>query len=117
MGRRDISFYDLYKLKEPKSDAQNLVQEGYQHDGIYDPSVYEDMEVNDYNFLWQDQDIIGKQFGKSIRVNLATLSPVVQRRVIEDLGLAKIDTNLQRVSMWGSGQTATGQFNERDIDL
>jgi hypothetical protein len=36
MGRRDIQFYDLYKLNEPISAVQELRQEGYWTEGIYD---------------------------------------------------------------------------------
>jgi hypothetical protein len=49
MGRRDIQFYDLYKLNVPITAVQELKQEGYWTEGIYDPEIYEDIEVTDFN--------------------------------------------------------------------
>lgn len=69
MGRRDFQFYDLYKLKDSKEDVQNLQKDGYRFD-VYDPEIYEDIEVADYNCLWQDPNLIKTQFGKSITVQL-----------------------------------------------
>lgn len=58
MGRRDISFYDLYKLNEPLRDLQDLKKESFWVDNIYDPEIYEDMEVNDFNVLFRNEDFI-----------------------------------------------------------
>jgi hypothetical protein len=45
MFRRDICFYDLYKLKESRSELHALEKEGYHWAGIYDEEIYEDIEV------------------------------------------------------------------------
>lgn len=58
MGRRDISFYDLYKLNEPLRDLQDLKKESFWVENIYDPEIYEDMEVNDFNVLFRNEDFI-----------------------------------------------------------
>lgn len=59
MGRRDIQFYDLYRLNEPPNAVQDLRKEGYHwNEGIYDQEVYEDIEVPDFNILFTNEDII-----------------------------------------------------------
>jgi hypothetical protein len=58
MGRRDISFYDLYKLNEPLRDLQDLKKESFWVENIYDPEIYEDMEINDFNVLFRNEDFI-----------------------------------------------------------
>ena len=63
MGRRDIQFYDLYKLSEPQQAVQDLKKEHFWTEGIYDPQIYEDIEVNDFNTVWRNDEIINKQFG------------------------------------------------------
>lgn len=63
MGRRDIQFYDLYKLNEPQASVQELKQTGHDTNGIYDPNIYEDIEVKDFNSIFRKEDLIYEQFG------------------------------------------------------
>lgn len=50
MGRRDIQFYDLYKLNEPAKAVTELKKEGYSWtENVFDPQIYEDIEVPDFN--------------------------------------------------------------------
>ena len=34
MGRRDIQFYDVYKLGKPEDDVQRIQDKGYRLDGV-----------------------------------------------------------------------------------
>ena len=58
MGRRDVQFYDLYKLGEPSEAVKDLRNEGFWTEDIYKPNIYEDIEVNDFNQLFENQDLI-----------------------------------------------------------
>lgn len=43
---------------------QDLRNEGFHwNEGIYDKQVYEDIEVNDFNVLFTNEDLINQQFG------------------------------------------------------
>ena len=75
MGRRDIIFYDLYKLKEPPEAVAKLQENGFNFHGILDipaeeEEVYGDIEADDFNELFINDHIIEEQFGKSITVKL-----------------------------------------------
>lgn len=120
MFRRDICFYDLYKLKESRSELHALEKEGYHWAGIYDEEIYEDIEVQDYNVLWEVRDAITAQFGKSIKVSLKVNQKTVERHVTEDLSLAKIDQNLKRNTAFGGSITGEGgsqSFTADDVEL
>lgn len=49
MNRRDVQFYDLYKLAEPREAVLELKEEGFLEENIYQPAIYEDIEVQDFN--------------------------------------------------------------------
>jgi hypothetical protein len=50
MGRRDIQFYDLYRLNEPQQAVNELKKEGFSWtENVYDQQQYEDIEVQDFN--------------------------------------------------------------------
>ena len=68
MGRRDVPFYDLYKLNESQTSVQELKQTGNDTHGIYDPNIYEDIEVKDFNSVFGKEDLIAQQNGASIKV-------------------------------------------------
>lgn len=87
MGRRDVTFYDLYKLNEPQSSVQELKQTGHDTNGIYDPNIYEDIEVKDFNYVFRKEDLIAQQYGASIsvKVTIKGEQSEVVRTVTEDL--------------------------------
>jgi hypothetical protein len=70
LGRRDIQFYDLYKLNEPAEDVRdlNLFKMRATDGEVFDPSLYSDIEVNDFNLLFVKESTIANQFGESICV-------------------------------------------------
>lgn len=71
LGRRDIQFYDLYKLNEPAKAITELKKGGYSWtENVYDSSIYEDIEVRDFNLLFENEDLIKEQFGQTIKVKL-----------------------------------------------
>ena len=104
MGRRDIQFYDLYKLQKPPSDVEKLQDKGYLLEGILtgqfkdvstgeirtildeDEPIYGDIEVSDFNQLFRNEHLIKEKFGQSISVKLQMSSDgTLSRKVIEDL--------------------------------
>ena len=113
MGRRDIQFYDMYKREKPPSDVENLQAKGFPLDGILkgrytdaatgeqieideeedEEPIYGDIEVDDFNKLFRNQNLIRERYGKSIKVRLEINSndleeqsaAEVTRRVTEDL--------------------------------
>ena len=103
LGRRDIQFYDLYKLNEKDEDVNTLVQSEYPIKGVLacgankvneetkdeedeDP-IYGDIEVDDFNKLYKNQHLITEQFGKSISItiNYNKAKGEMSRKVKEDL--------------------------------
>ena len=89
MGRRDIQFYDVYKLRKPAEDVSAVHNTGYPLEGILtgkytdpvtnveskemcdeDEQNYGDIEVEDFNKLFRNPDLIEDQFGQSISVKL-----------------------------------------------
>ena len=88
LGRRDIQFYDLYKLDKPEDNmkllkAKELPFEGILKGSWLDPNtnkqteitddnepLYGDIEVDDFNEIFNDQDIIRDRYGKSLNVRL-----------------------------------------------
>ena len=71
MGRRDIQFYDLYKLDKPEKDVEKLQDKSYAIDGILrgqvrdaqgreidldgnDEPIYGDIEIDDFNKLFRN---------------------------------------------------------------
>ena len=113
MGRRDIQFYDMYKREKPPGDVENLQAKGFPLDGILkghytdaatgeqieiggeedEEPIYGDIEVDDFNMLFRNQNLIRERYGKSIKVRLEINSndleeqsaAEVTRRVTEDL--------------------------------
>lgn len=76
MGRRDIQFYDLYKLGKQPKDVENLTDKGYLLDGVLkgdykddltgqvktvteeNEPIYGDLEVDDFNKLFRNENLI-----------------------------------------------------------
>jgi hypothetical protein len=50
---------------------------------------YNDLEVDDFNKLFRNDQLIGDKFGTSIKVNLELTNPQVKRRVTEHANLVK----------------------------
>ena len=105
MGRRDIQFYDLYKREKPDTDVEKLQDKGYLLKGVLqgsytdektgqeveineiDEPIYGDIEVEDFNKLFRNQNLIKELYGKSIKVKLETGEGCssITRTVTEDL--------------------------------
>lgn len=111
MGRRDIQFYDLYMREKPDEEVVKLQDKNYMLDGILKGSytdektgqvvtindenepIYGDLEVDDFNKLFRNQNVIKDRFGKSISVKLevAKEGGDITRHVREDLSKVKVD--------------------------
>ena len=117
MGRRDIQFYDLYKLNEPAKAVTELKKEGYSWtENVYDPQIYEDMEVNDFNLLYHNEDLITQQYGKTIRVQLhLQADQSCLRQVREDLSRVTLSNATQ--SHKEKPASCQESFTEKDPDL
>ena len=108
MGRRDIQFYDLYKLDKPKELVQALIDNNLPHKEVLavkekvtdeenkegeDPEeepIYGDIEAENFNALWKNEKFIEERYGDSInvtvKINLKEGS--MTREVKEDLAKA-----------------------------
>mmetsp|Transcript_39539 Transcript_39539/g.51786 ORF Transcript_39539/g.51786 Transcript_39539/m.51786 type:complete len:166 (-) Transcript_39539:599-1096(-) len=112
MGRRDIQFYDLYKLSKPDDAVEKLTDKSYALEGILrgqvrdsrgnvlvdldddEEPIYGDIEIDDFNKLFRNQNLIRDRFGESISVKVnVTSSGTISREVNEDLSKAKIGEN------------------------
>ena len=110
MGRRDIQFYDLYKLDKPEKDVEKLTDKSYAIDGILkgqvrdvhdrvvldldgdDEPIYGDIEIDDFNKLFRNQNLIRDKFGQSISVKLSVgADGTASREVKEDLSKANLE--------------------------
>ena len=92
LGRRDIQFYDLYKLGEPKNELAEVQQQYSSRENVYDAQIYEDIEVGDFNVVYNNQDVIVNSFGKSIKVSvLPAANGQVTRQVKEDISKCVVD--------------------------
>ena len=77
--------------------------------------MYEDIEVNDFNTLHTNENIIGEQFGKSICVNVTANNDEVKRIVSEHLGMVTpVSLNEQRKAL---EVEVNDKVREDDIDL
>ena len=50
---------------------------------------YNDLEVDDFNNLFRNDQLIGDKFGRSIKVNLELTNPQVKRSVVEHVDMVK----------------------------
>lgn len=91
LGRRDIQFYDLHKLNQPPEDVKDFHERNYEtKESQYDADQYADIEVDNFNKVYENDDVIRKHYGDSIRVKLAVDAGMVSRQVVEDLSKADI---------------------------
>ena len=94
MDRRDITFYDLYKLQYPDEAVNLLSAHHYPIKGVLaasaaDPkkdkeeneenndeieedkdNIYGDIEVDDFNTLFKNPNIIQDRFGESLTIKV-----------------------------------------------
>jgi hypothetical protein len=68
-SRRDVQFYDLYIKKDNGEELARLRDNQYPLE-IGAEAYYKDIEVEDFNELFWNPDIIKDKFGKSIKVTL-----------------------------------------------
>jgi hypothetical protein len=66
-SRRDIQFYDMYIKKENGEDLSQLNDKQFPME-IDAEQYYEEMEVDDYNPLFANPNMIEERFGKTIKV-------------------------------------------------
>ena len=74
LSRREVQYYDLYHLQEPKEDYQRFKCEGGYPYAPYHAKIkelYGDLAYQDFNAVFKSQgDIVEKQYGQTLRVNL-----------------------------------------------
>ncbi len=96
---------DLAKLKEAQLPLD-----------INADQYYNDLEVEDFNKLFRNDELIGDKFGKSIKVNLELSNPQVKRRVTEYVDLVKHALNETSPSKMSSDRRGKDHHLE-DPDL
>ena len=84
-GRRDVCFYDMYVKKEDAQELGLLNDRGFPLD-IDAEQYYREIEVEDFNHIFYQPNIIEEKFGKSIKVSLIldSKTSTLRRRVIEN---------------------------------
>ena len=103
LGRRDIQFYDLYKLNSKDEDVTKLIQSEYPSKGVLacgankvneenkdeaeEDAIYGDIEIDDFNHLFKNPNLINDCYGQSISitVNYNKANGKMDREVKEDL--------------------------------
>ena len=114
MDRRDVTFYDLYKLHKPDESVNLLAHNHYplenvlacgsgeakddneeeKEEGEKAPVkdlIYGDIEVDDFNTLFKNPNLIEDRFGESISVivKFDKKTGAMERNVQEDLTKVK----------------------------
>ena len=116
LGRRGIKFYDLYKFHKEDKDVRMLNDSGFklhgimEVDGTDEEPIFGDLEVDDFNQLYTNQDLIRQQFGETIRVKLTIQERTgdVERTVEDDLDKA--------VPMEANAGGAGGEHQSQQVD-
>ena len=91
LGRRDIQFYDMYVKKEDAQELGLLNDKGFPLE-IDAEQYYNELEVEDFNHIFFNPNLIQERFGKSIKVTLTIdkSSKQLSRKVIENPDLIDI---------------------------
>ena len=67
LNRRDVAFYDLYALHEPKDEIARIRAEGgypYTKQDMDIAGLYGDLAFDDFNDVWKrNGDIVRQQYG------------------------------------------------------
>lgn len=110
MGRRDIQFYDLYKHRK-QEDVDAVNSKDFPIEGVLacganrvneenkdeqdEDAIYGDIEVDDFNKLYHNNNLITDQFGQSISitVNFNKKKGKMNRKVKEDLTKVTVQTD------------------------
>ena len=114
----------MYKREKPPHEVENLQAKGYQLDGILkgfeneeDEPIYGDIEVDDFNKLFRNQNLIKELYGKSIKVRLEindtneSAVAEVTRSVTEDL--TRVATH-QGAAKGGQSVCQDGDYGDDD---
>ena len=68
-------------MKKDKGDDLARLKEAQLPLDIDADQYYNDLEVDDFNKLFRNDQLIGDKFGRSIKVNLELANPQVKRSV------------------------------------
>lgn len=83
-NRRDVQFYDLYIKKECGDELARLKDNAFPLD-IDAEQYYNEMEIDDFNKIFYDDQLIQQKFGRSIKIQLELKSEsMLIRKVTED---------------------------------
>jgi replication fork clamp-binding protein CrfC len=80
-------------VKKDKGDDLATLKEAQLPLDIDADQYYNDLEVDDFNKLFRNDQLIGDKFGKSIKVNLELANPQVKRRVVEHVEMVRHGVN------------------------
>lgn len=98
LNRRDVQYYDLYHLQEPKEEFQQFKCEGGYPYTPYEAKIkqlYGDLAYQDFNTIFKSHgDVVEKQYGLTLKVNLSISVKKegrmsLKREVKENLALRK----------------------------
>ena len=98
LSRRDVQYYDLYHLQEPKEDYQQFKCEGGYPYTSYEAKIkelYGDLAYQDFNSIFKSHgDVVEKQYGQTLKINLSITAKKegrlsLKREVKENLALRK----------------------------
>jgi hypothetical protein len=118
MGRRDILFYDLYKNSVPQELVMDLANKHLPYEEVLkcgedneDP-IYGDIEVDNFEMLYNDSHLIDDKYGEtiSVKVKFNKQTGAVNREVTEDLDKVGSHLNSQKKSK--SAKSERGDFDQ-----
>ena len=113
-SRRDVQFYDLYVKKDNGVDLAKL-KEAQLPLEIDSEIYYNDLEVEDFNKLFGNDELIAEKFGLSIKVNLELSNPQVKRRVVEHIELVKHSADEGSQSIMSSKRGRDENLDDPDL--
>ena len=93
LNRRDVAYFDLYALHDPKDEYAQIRSEGglpHTKGDMKIKELYGELAYNDFNDLFKrNGDILRKQYGQTIKVKLKIDGGKVVREVTQDFSNKK----------------------------
>ena len=118
MGRRDILFYDLYKNSVPQEQVMDLANKHLPYEEVLkcgedneDP-IYGDIEVDNFEMLYNDGHLIDDKYGETITVKCKFNKKTgqVDREVTEDL--EKVGSHMNSTKKSKGALSERGDFDQ-----
>ena len=112
--RRDMAFYDLYVVKSFEESQRALKDNQFPLDAGAQ-EIYEDIEVEDMNELFNDDTLIETNFGETIQVELGLREGQISRLVKEFEEKAAIKGEGLRDSKFNSNVSEVPQAKDPQL--